>query len=455
MLAVVLGALRWGRWAAAVSAVSSAIIFDYFFVSPFRSFVVSDIWYFITLTSLLGVGFLVSALAVSAREEARSANKREAYTAALYSLTGSLAATSHLDEMLEAIGRHMRDTFQQPIVILLPDGRGLVSRFCSPDFTSTADDRAAAASVFQNGQAAGWGTSMFPTVWAYYRPLKTWRGTVGVLGLQFASLKEQLPADQEQLLGAFVNQAALAITRTVLAEEARRAELLQEGDKLQKALLNSISHNLRTPLASVTGSLNSVLEDGHLLDVSTQRELLETACSESKRLDRLLQNLLDMTRLEGGAVRVKHEPCDLEDVFGAALAQLGERGRRQISALVPPGLPLIPMDSVLIAQVIVNLLDNALKYSGDESPVQLEAQVADNRLQVRVADRGKGIRKEDCERVFEKFYRGSSEGTPGGTGLGLSICKGFVEAHGGRIWAEPGVQGGTEVKFNLPLEGNP
>jgi two-component system, OmpR family, sensor histidine kinase KdpD len=452
MLAVVLSALRWGRWAAGAGAVSSAIIFDYFFVPRFRNVVVSDIWYFIAVTSLLAVGYLVGALAVSATEEARLARKREAHTASVYSLTGSLAAASGLEEILEAISQHVRETFQWPIVILLPDRTGLMNRFRSPDFVSNADDGSAAAWVLQNGQAAGRGTAIFPSAQAQYRPLKTRRGTVGVLGLQFANIDEQPPAEQEDLLGAFVNQAALAITRAVLAEEAGRAQLLQEADKLQKALLNSISHNLRTPLASVTGSLNGVLEDGHLLDAATQRELLETAYDESRRLDRLLQNLLDMTRLEGGAVRVKHEPCDVQDVFGAALALLGERGRhRQISAFVPPGLPLIPMDSVLVTQVIVNLLDNALKYSADASPIEIEARVEDNQLQICVADRGAGIQKDDCERVFEKFYRGSSAGTSGGAGLGLSISKGFIQAHGGRIWAEPRAQGGTEVKFTLPL----
>jgi len=282
MLAVVLSALLWGRWPSAVAAVSSALLFDYFFVPPYRSFMVSDIWDSITLISLLAVGFVVSTLAVDAREKACSAHKREAYTAAVYSLTASLAAASQLEEILEVIGRHIRDTFQRPIVVLLPGGGGLVCRFRSPDFLLDADESATAAWVFEQEQPGGAGTEAFASVQARYLPLRTWRGTVGVLGFQPATPSEPLPGDQEQLLGTFVNQAALAITRAVLAEEAQRAELLQETDKLQKALLNSISHNLRTPIVSVTGALNSVLEDGHLLDVATQRELLETARDEAK-----------------------------------------------------------------------------------------------------------------------------------------------------------------------------
>jgi two-component system, OmpR family, sensor histidine kinase KdpD len=452
MLAVVLSALFWGRWASAVGAVSSALLFEYFFVPPYRSFAVSDIWYSITLISLLAVGFVVSTLAVDAREKARTARKREAYTEAVYSLTGSLAAASQLEEILEAIGRHIRDTFQRPIVVLLPGDGGLACRFRSPDFLLDADESVAAAWVFEHEQPGGTGTGAFASARARYLPLKTWRGTVGVLGFQPAIPNEPLPEDQEQLLGTFVNQAALAITRAVLAEEAQRAELLQKTDELQKALLNSISHNLRTPIVSVTGALNSVLEDGHLLDVATQRELLETARDEAKRLDRLVQNLLDMTRLEGGAVHIKREPCDVQDVISAALLQLGERAlKRQISVVIPSDLPLVPMDSVLIVQVIVNLLDNALKYSGPDSPVEVEARIAGEQLQVSVADCGNGIPEEDLERVFEKFYRVGSAGTASGVGLGLSICKGLVEAHAGRIWAERRQKGGTEVRFNLPF----
>jgi two-component system, OmpR family, sensor histidine kinase KdpD len=281
--------------------------------------------------------------------------------------------------------------------------------------------------------------------------MRTWRGTVGVLGLHSQGLTELLPADQRQLLGSFVNQAALAITRAQLATEARRAELLQETDKLQKALLNSISHDLRTPLASVTGTLDSLLEDAHLLDVSTQRELLETARGEAKRLDRLVRNLLDMSRLESDAVRVRTELCDVQDVVGTALVQLGEAAKqRRVAVLASPQLPLVPMDAVLIVQVIVNLLENALKYSEADSPIEVEARVERDQLHLSVRDRGQGIPDEDLERVFDKFYRCVAPGVARGAGLGLAICKGFIEAHGGKIRVERRPHGGTEATFTLP-----
>jgi two-component system sensor histidine kinase KdpD len=240
-------------------------------------------------------------------------------------------------------------------------------------------------------------------------------------------------------------------------EEANRAKneflILQEADKLQQALFNTVSHDLRTPLATVIGALSSVLEDGALLDALTQQNLLRTAQDEARRLDWLVQNLLDMTRLEGGAIRMKTQPCDVHDVVGAALRQLGEAARRHpVSVTIAANLPLVPMDDVLIVQVLVNLLDNALKYSPRETPVEIEAQMDADHLEIRVLDRGRGIPERELERVFEKFFRVTLPEAPKGAGLGLSICKGFVEAHNGRILAKRRTQGGTELAFFLPLE---
>jgi len=240
-------------------------------------------------------------------------------------------------------------------------------------------------------------------------------------------------------------------------EEANHAKseflILQAADKLQQSLFNTVSHDLRTPLASVIGALSSVLEDGALLDALTQQKLLKTAQDEARRLNWLVQNLLDMTRLEGGAIRMKTQPCDVHDVVGAALHQLGEAAQSHpVSVTIAPNLPLVQMDNVLIVQVLVNVLDNALKYSPGETPVEIEAQADADHLEIRVLDRGRGIPEEELERVFDKFFRGASTGAPKGTGLGLSICKGFVEAHNGRIVAKNRPHGGAEVAIFLPVE---
>jgi two-component system sensor histidine kinase KdpD len=453
MLGVVFSAMRWGRWAVVINALSSTLLFDYFFVLPVQSFVIGDVWYLITLIGLLTVGLIVSTLIVATRAEALAARRREARVSALYSFTQSLASGNELDQILDGVTRHFIEIFRRPIVVLLPTAQGLTVRFSSAELVFDKEERKTASWVFENGQEAGCGTEIFSGSVIRYRPLKTGQGTVGVIGFQAKSSKDLLPRDQRELLGIFLDQTALAITRADLASKAKRAEVLQEADKLQKALLNSVSHNLRTPLASVLGVLNTILEDGSLLDVPTQQNLLKTAQDEARKLDWLVQNLLDMTRLESGAIRVKAEPCDVHDVIAAALRQLGEStSGHAISVTIAPGLPLVPMDDVLMMQVLVNLLDNALKYSPDDGPVEIEARLNAGQLEIRVLDRGNGIPEGELECVFDKFYRVAVPGGPKGTGLGLSISKGFVEAHNGRILAKRRTGGGSEIAVFLPLE---
>src|SRR5579863_874420 len=453
MLAVIFSALQWGRRAAIIGAVSGALALNFFVVPSYRRFAASDIWYLITLTGLVAVGLVVSMLTVAAREDARLARRREAYSAALYSFTNSLLSGNDLAQILEAVARHFVGVFGRPIVVLLPDAQRLTVRFRSVGLASDECENDIVSWVFQNGQEAGCGTERFSDSTMRYRPLKTGEGMVGVVGFQMNSSEEVLTSDQRELLGIFMNQTAGAIMRAELAYKAKRAEVLQEADKLQKALLNSVSHDLRTPLASILGVLNTILEDRALLDVPTQQSLLKTAQDEAKRLDWLVQNLLDMTRLEGGAIRVKTEPCDVHDVVASALHQLGDAAHnRTISVAIAPQLPLVPMDNVLIVQVLVNMLDNALKYSPGDVPIDVEARLESGQLGIWVLDRGRGIPEQELEHVFDKFYRVAVPGAPKGAGLGLSICKGFVEAHHGRILAKHRTQVGTELAFFLPLE---
>jgi len=255
-------------------------------------------------------------------------------------------------------------------------------------------------------------------------------------------------------LVAFANQAALSIARGLLEEEAQQIELLREADKIQKTLLNSVSHNLRTPLSSIIGSLSSLAVAPRVPDPAVQRELIDTALGEARRLNRLVGNLLDMARLESGSFRIKSEPCDIQDVIGAALGQLGAALQgRSIPVRLPSELPLVQMDFVLISQVLVNLIENALKYSPPARPVEIRVECEREHVAVHVADRGKGIAEEDLVNVFDSFRRGRSTGGVTGLGLGLAISKGFVEAHAGRIWAIRRPGGGTIIAFRLPLNG--
>jgi two-component system sensor histidine kinase KdpD len=236
-----------------------------------------------------------------------------------------------------------------------------------------------------------------------------------------------------------------------LAESAREADLLQVTEKLQTALLNSISHDLRTPLASIIGILSSINDDS--LDQSTRQNLIDAGLEEAQRLNRLMGNLMDMTRLDAGALKVSRELSDAQELVGSALGQLKERLRnRKLILKVPGDLPPVPMDVVLMGQVLVNLLDNALKYSPPDQPIEVQALAEGGEMLLKVKDRGVGIPPNDLENILNKFYRVQHPGKPGGTGLGLSICKGIVEAHGGRIWARNQPGGGAIFTVALPLQ---
>jgi two-component system sensor histidine kinase KdpD len=276
----------------------------------------------------------------------------------------------------------------------------------NPNFNLDENEKAVAVWSFQRGQIAGRGTDTLSAAEARYLPLKTARGVVGVLGVKPKDLTKHLSPEQVHLLEAFASQAALAIERVQLADQARQAQLLQATEKLQTALLNSISHDLRTPLVSVTGVLSSLQESGDSMDEETRKSLLDTASEEADRLNRLVGNLLNMTRIEAGVMRVSRELCDVQDVIGTALEQVSNRlVERQVVVEIPEDLPLVPMDFVLIEQVLVNLLDNAIKYSTSQQQIEVKAYTSIDYLEIKITDRGVGIPPEDLERVFDKFYR--------------------------------------------------
>jgi two-component system sensor histidine kinase KdpD len=457
LLAVVIAALRLGRGPAIAASVLGVLAFDVFFVPPRLTFAVSDYQYVITFAGLLIVGLVISTLASQTREQAEAARRRETQTATLYALSRDLAVAVGLEAIMQAVITHIGQTFDREVAVFLPEGERLVARAASPGFTLDEDKYAVATWTFQHGQSAGRGTDTLSAANARYLPLKTARGVVGVVAVKLPRSGLHSTPEQRRIMEAFASQTALAIERAHLAETARQAQLLQETEKLQTALFNSISHDLRTPLASITGSLSSVLEDS--LDSATQRELLKTAHEEARRLNRLVGHLLDMSRLEAGALKVSWQPCDVQDVIGAALQQLnGLLANRPIEINVPADLPLVPLDFVLVVQALVNVLENAAKYSPPTSPIDIRAQVVNEELEIQITDRGQGIPPGDLTRVFTKFYRvqhatqaADRSGFPPGTGLGLSISGGIIEAHGGRIWAQNRLSGGTTVSLTLPI----
>jgi two-component system sensor histidine kinase KdpD len=310
--------------------------------------------------------------------------------------------------------------------------------------------------VHEHGQVAGQGTDTLPGASGLYLPLTGSRGTVGVLGLRPQDPRSLRAPEQLHQLETFASQTALAIERARLAEEAEQAQVRAETERLRNSLLSSVSHDLRTPLASITGAASTLLEGESRLDAGTRRDLLEALHEEADRLNRLVQNLLEMTRLESGALQLHTEWHSVEEVVGAALGRFGKAlARRPVTTRVPADLPLVPMDDVLIEQVLINLVDNVLKYTPAESPVEVSAEDTGTAVLVEVADRGPGLPPGEERRIFEKFHRAEATRSVRGAGLGLAICQGIVRAHGGRIWAENRPGGGIAIRFTLPLKEAP
>jgi len=260
----------------------------------------------------------------------------------------------------------------------------------------------------------------------------------------------------QRLLETFAAQAAVALERALVAEQAQHEQVEAEAERLRTALLSSLSHDMRTPLGAITGAASSLLEDGGGLPEAARRDLVRTILEESTRMNRLIGNLLDMIRLESGALQVQKEWQPLEEVVGVALIRLEERLKEHpVTVRLPPDLPLLLMDGLLVEQVFVNLLENAVKYTPPGAPVEIAAAAGEGAVVVDVADRGPGFPPGEEARVFDKFYRVAGATTVAGVGLGLTICRGIVTAHGGRIWAENRPGGGAAFHFTLPLAAEP
>lgn len=453
LLAVVAAATYLGRGPAVVVSLLGALAFNFFFTEPYQTFAITDPDYILTFIGLGAIGIVISQLTAQIHEQANTARERQAETAILYALSRELAVASGLNEIIRSIVSNVHQTFGRKVaLLLLRDGTPgeLTPVATSPDLTLDESETAVAMWAFEHKQPAGRGTDTLPAAQARYLPLVTARGVIGVMGIGPGNDGAYLASEQRRLLDAFASLAAVAIERAQLADAARAAQLVEATEKLQTALLNSISHDLRTPLVSITGALTSLQEDS-TLDEKTHQVLVDNAREEAERLNRIVGNLLDMTRVESGALIIKREPAELQDVIGAALEQLnGRLGNRKVEINVPQELPLVPLDFGLIVQVLVNLIDNAIKYSPPDSLIEIRAQETQQQVQMQVAERGIGIPAPDLERVFDKFYRVQHPHHISGSGMGLAICKGIIEAHGGRIWAENRSGGGTVIHFTLP-----
>lgn len=453
LLIVVMTALWWGRGPAVTVSFLSVFAFDYFLVFPRLSFAVADFQYIFTFIGFLIVGLVISALTSKTRQQAIKAREKEAQATMLYRLSKDLAVTDSCDELLRTIRTNVEQIFHCRSAILLPAGTGIEVSSFNPEFPAEEHEKTIAEWVFKNGKEAGRSTETLPAAKARYLPLKTSQGVFGVLGIFFESEKIGLEPREDNLLNALANQAAVAIERIRLFELSRQMELARETEKLQTALLNSISHDLRTPLVSITGALSSLLDDAASFDLEARKELLTGAYEEAGTLNRLVGNLLDMTRVEAGTLKINAKPCDLHDLVGASLHVLKDKlEKREVRINIASDVPEAAMDFTLMLRVFVNLVDNAVKYSNSDMPIEITAELSGDEVAIRVKDQGFGIPEEDLMRIFDKFYRAVKPRQVTGTGLGLSICKGIVEAHGGRIFAENNSGKGATLTVILPLE---
>ncbi|MFZ7101995.1 MAG: DUF4118 domain-containing protein [Peptococcaceae bacterium] len=457
LLPVLFSATYWGQGPSIFASLIGVLAFDVFFVPPVLSITVDDLRYLLSFLIFLLVAIITSSLATKLRNQAEIARQRETKTAALYALSRKIVAEDTLDKILFTVCRVVAETFAGEVFIMMPgtNNEMVVKGSTAKDLTFDAKELTAARWVFTHGCKAGKSTDTFDNINNLYLPLKAEDDIVGILGIKAYYPEENMSAEQSEQLEAFANLAALAMVRMQLANEAEQARYLAQSEKLRTALFNSISHELRTPLASIIGAVTSLLDEGELFNKNAKKSLLATINESAQHMNRLVGNLLDMARLESGMMKPKWEWCDLQEIIGVAIRRLQDfLSDRKLTIDLPEQLPLIKADFALIEQVVVNLLDNALKYSPPESEIKLSVVIERTKLQVGILDKGPGIAEDDRERVFDKFYRLYSPQHVTGTGLGLSICKGIIEAHGGEIRVDPLDGSGSRFTFSLPLAEN-
>lgn len=445
----VIVASRAGTWPSFATVVLCITAFNFFFVPPQFTFAVHDTRYVVTFAVMFIVAFAISRLTNQVHRKADESRMREQQTAALYEMSRALLSERDSDRLQSIGAQHIGKAMDGHAHFVLFDQSGGL-------LTSAAGlnepEEEAARWALTNRRPAGAAILNGPDADSTYVPLIASRGIIGVVGVRWRTRKEKIEQRELSYLEAFAQQAAVAIERAELVDEAHDALRKVETEQLRNTLLSSISHDLRTPLTAVSGAVSTLIESEGAVDLQSRRELLQTIQEEASRLNGMIRNVLDLTRLESGAITVRKEWQPLEEIVGAVLNRLGDRlGDRLLEVRLPPDLPLIPFDALLLEQVLANLMENVIKYASHESPVELSAALGPEFVTVEVADRGPGITPGDEERIFEKFVRGRASG--GGVGLGLAICRAIVNAHGGRIWAENRAGGGAAFRFTLPVEG--
>jgi two-component system sensor histidine kinase KdpD len=438
LTAIVAVAVRFGLWPSLAASVAASLCYNFFFMRPLYTLTIADPTNVVAFVFFVIMAVLVSNVAARVRTQAIVAAGRVRTTEALYSFSRKLAGVGTLDDVLWATAFQTALMLKVRVVLLLPENGSIAVKAGYPPEDILDDaDFAAAKWAWQNDRPAGRGSDTLPGAKRLFLPMRTGRGATGVVGIDSDKPGPLLTPDERRLLDALIDQSALAIERVHLVEDMDRVKRTVETDRLRSALLTSISHDLKTPLAAILGSAGTLRDLGGNLTEAERVDLLATIIDESERLNRFIANLLDMTKLESGAVVPNLAPHDLGEIVGSALRRAGKiLGRHRVELHLSPDLPMIALDAVLFEQVLFNLLDNAAKYSPADTAIQIQSWRESDSICLQVIDEGDGIPQTDLEHIFDKFYRAQkADRVRAGTGLGLAISRGFVEAMNGTIVA--------------------
>ena len=455
LTAVVVVSVRYGLWPSLFTSIVASLCYNFFFLPPIYTFTITDPTNVAAFFFFMLIAVLVSNVAARVRTQADSAIGRVRTTEQLYAFSRKLAGTATLDDVLWATAYQTALMLKVRVVLLLPeDGVLTVKTGYPPEDELDKADLAAANWAWSNDRPAGRGSDTLPGAKRLFQPMRTGRGAVGVIGIDNDRTGPLLTPDQRRLLDALMDQGALAIERVLLVEDMDKVKRTMEQDRLRSALLTSISHDLKTPLASVLGAASTMrdLESG--LSDAEKRDLLATVIDESERLNRFIANLLDMTKLESGAIVPNTALHDIGEIIGSALRRAGKiLAHHKVSLELAADMPMLELDAVLFEQVLFNLLDNAAKYSPADTTISIRTTRDKDHVTLQVADEGEGIPQGELESVFDKFYRvQKADHVRPGTGLGLAISRGFVEAMHGRILAANRTdRRGAVLTIRLPI----
>jgi two-component system sensor histidine kinase KdpD len=452
VLMVLMLAITFGRGPVLLAAALSSVLWDFLFIPPLYTFTISKIEDAVMVALYFMVAIVTGNLTAQIRRQQRILQQREERTHALYVLAREVASDVTIDDVLQTAVTQIKSLFDADVIIVLRDVAGHLAEqpHGSSTFSLVEHERGVAIWAYENHKKAGRFTDTLTMASAEYLPLLTPGGVFGVVGIKHT---ERLLPDQVTFLDTVVSQIALAVERTMLDEAAKRTVVLEESERLYNTLLNSISHELRTPLATISGATSGLLNEQIAGNPEARKSLGQDIQDATDRLNRLVGNLLDMTRLESGQLRLNRQWCDVNDLINISIGRVeAQLSKHVLIVELAPSLPLIYIDFGLMEQALVNLLHNATLYTPAGTRIRVQTWIEESELVIMVADRGPGL--PDTERVFEKFWRAPKSIT-GGTGLGLSISRGFVEAHGGILTAENRANGGARFTIRLPLVPEP